>query len=79
MGDSKLEIKVKALQLSTEGILKLLGGTSDDRLRFWEIVKGITTPRDQLVVSNQITKLQTSFKQAQASLQTLQKKAQKKR
>lgn len=73
----KLEPKVKSLQLSTEGLLKLLGGTADERERFWEILKGITTPRDQLLVTKQISELQVSLKQAQAGLKGLQKQANK--
>ena len=45
--------KVRALQLSFEGLLKL---HKTDPERFWEILKGITTPRETeiatLVVDN---------------------------
>lgn len=39
-----LEREIEALQLNMEGLLKLLGGTEDDRERFFEIMKGLTTP-----------------------------------
>jgi hypothetical protein len=42
----KLQGEVRELELSIEGLLKLLGGTPDQRERFWEILKGITTPAE---------------------------------
>jgi hypothetical protein len=39
-----LDERVEALELNIEGLLKLLGDGRDDRERFWEILKGITTP-----------------------------------
>jgi hypothetical protein len=42
--DAKLKTKVIALQKNAAAVLQLLGGDDDDRLRFWEIMKGITTP-----------------------------------
>jgi hypothetical protein len=41
-----------------ESLIKLLGGTPDDRLRFWEIVKGITTPAQFRAVTKQLEKVQ---------------------
>jgi len=41
-----LDKEIHATELSIEALLKLLGGTSDQRLRFWEIFKGITTPAE---------------------------------
>jgi len=35
-------------------LLKLLGGSPDDRLRFWEILKGITTPAVQRLLEAQL-------------------------
>ncbi len=77
MGVTTLAPKVKALQLNTEGLLKLLGGTENDRIRYWEILKGLTTPRDQLVVIEQIAKLQTSLKEAQAGAKAIQQSMKK--
>lgn len=39
-----LEREIHALELNLEGLLKLLGGTEDERERFIEIIKGLTTP-----------------------------------
>ena len=57
-------LKVSAAQRNLESLLKLLGGTADDRLRFWEIVKGITTPAQFKVASRQLTKLEAQVGQA---------------
>ena len=52
-------LKVSAVQRDIESLLKLLGGTSDERLRFWEIVKGITTPAQFRLATKQLDKIQT--------------------
>jgi hypothetical protein len=49
-----LKVKVDSLARNTESLFKLLGGNQDDRLRFWEILKGITTPAVQRLVEAQI-------------------------
>jgi hypothetical protein len=74
---SKLKSKVQALQLNTEGLLKLLGGGSDDRLRFWEILKGITTPAEYRLVAHQLDAMQNLVKQVQASAKTIEQTAAK--
>ena len=52
-------LKVSAVQRDLESLLKLLGGTPDERLRFWEIVKGITTPAQFRLATKQLDKIQT--------------------
>jgi hypothetical protein len=47
-------LETRALALSVEGLLKLLGGTSEERLRFFEIWKGITTPAEFQLANQQI-------------------------
>ena len=74
---SKLKSKVQALQLNTEGLLKLLGGGSDDRLRFWEILKGITTPAEYRLVAHQLDSMQGLVKQVQASAKAIEQTAAK--
>lgn len=64
-------IKTAAAQRSFESLLKLLGGTADDRLRFWEILKGITTPAQFKAVTNQLTKMQKQLDAAQDLAKTL--------
>jgi hypothetical protein len=69
----KLKAKVEALQLNTEGLLRLLG--SRDRLRFWEILKGITTPVEIRLVDQQLDALTAIVSQVQASTKGLEKTA----
>ena len=71
------KVNVRALQLNVEGLFKLLGGTADDRLRFWEILKGITTPREAILVNAQIDSMAATVKQLQLDAKTLQNEAQK--
>jgi hypothetical protein len=71
----KLKAKVEALQLNTAGLLKLLGGGDDDRLRFWEILKGITTPVELRLVDSQLDAMTSIVTQIQASAKALEKTA----
>lgn len=68
-------IKTAAAQRSFESLLKLLGGTAEDRLRFWEILKGITTPAQFKAATNQLTKLQSQLAGAQNLAKTLKTSA----
>lgn len=69
----KLRAKVQALQLNTEGLLKLLG--SSDRLRFWEILKGITTPVELRLVENQIDVMTALVSQVQTAAKGIERNA----
>lgn len=63
--------RVRALQLNVEGLFRLLGGTPDERLRFWEIFKGITTPIETRLVSSQLDLLQDLVNQVQTGAKAL--------
>src|SRR6476660_1825558 len=53
---TKLKGKVEALQLSTEGLFKLLGSNDPEKkLDFWEKLKGITSRADLLLVEHELT------------------------
>ena len=67
--------KVDALQRDAASLLKLLGGSSDDRLRFWEIFKGITTPIEIALIDQQIGAVTAQVNQAAAAVKQLQKTA----
>ena len=67
--------KVTALQRNAAGLFKLLGGDSDDRLRFWEIFKGITTPAEIRLIDQQLTTATDLVDQVSASIKALQKTA----
>lgn len=71
----KLKPKVQALQRDTAALLKLLGGDDDDRLRFWEILKGITTPVQLRLVEQNIDVMQNLVAQVQLSAKGLEKSA----
>ncbi len=75
--DEKLKAKVQALQLNTAGLLKLLG--EKDRLRFFEILKGITTPAEFRLVSAQLDALNASAKELAKGLKSLEATAPKMR
>jgi hypothetical protein len=68
--------KIRALQLNLEGLFKLLGGSADDRLRFWEIVKGITTPVEIRLINAQLDALAAQAKAVQTGAKALQSSAQ---
>jgi hypothetical protein len=69
--------KVIALQRNAASLLKLLGGTADERLRFWEIFKGITTPVEVALIDQQIGAVSAQVSQATAAVKQLQKTAAK--
>ena len=68
--------KTKALQLNLEGLIKLLGGTPEDRLRFWEIFKGVTTPREDKLINGQIDAMAVVIKQVELGAKNLKNTAQ---
>jgi hypothetical protein len=70
-------LKVRAVQRDLESLLKLLGGSAEDRLRFWEIVKGITTPAQFKVASKQLDKFQAQVGQARGIAKSLKATAAK--
>ena len=63
--------KIEALQLSMEGLLKLLGGNAADREKFWEKVKGITTPQEMRLVENLLDNAHQQVTQAETATKTL--------
>jgi len=79
MGDEekRLKIKITRLQKDTAGLLKLLGGTDEDRLRFWEIIKGITTPAVFRLVEMQVDVAQVQLDMTMKGLAMLEKNAKK--
>jgi hypothetical protein len=68
--------RIRALQLNFEGLFKLLGGTADDRQRFFEILKGITTPIEIRLINAQVDALSVQAKALQTSTKALQATAQ---
>lgn len=70
-----LKPKVVALQRDLASLLKLLGGDADDRLRFWEILKGITKPAELELASHQLDVMQGMVKQLAANTKMMEKTA----
>ena len=66
----KVRRQLAALQMNTKGLLELLGGDDDDRLRFWEIEKGITTPVEYRLVADLLTNLNAQLTEVQRSAET---------
>ncbi len=62
MGNGHLKAKVDALALDVEGLLKLLGGTPEQRERYWEILKGITSRAWLNVVEAEVGAAQANVK-----------------
>jgi hypothetical protein len=71
MSNGKLQVQVNAVQQDFESLLKLLGGTPDQRLRFWEILKGITTPQVVALLEADLIHLSSNVKSTTNLLKTL--------
>jgi len=65
------DLKTKALQLNIEGLFRLLGGTASERVRFWEIRKGITTPIEFAVLNQQLDSMAVLVKQIEIGTKAL--------
>jgi hypothetical protein len=61
--------KVRALQLSFEGLLKL---HETDPERFWEILKGITTPRESEIATLVVDNMTNALKGVESGMRQLQ-------
>ena len=72
-----MPVNPRALQLNLEGLFKLLGGSADDKERFWERIKGITTPREAVLVNAQLNSLAATVKQVTVDAKALQGAARK--
>lgn len=68
--------KVRALQLNLAGLLKLAGGSSDDKQRFLEMIIGITTPIEIRLINAQIDAMSAHAKAVQDGAKALQATAQ---
>jgi hypothetical protein len=68
--------KIKALQLNTEGLFRLLGGSADDREEFWGKIIGITTPVEVRLINAQVDALAAQAKSFGAAAKALQSTSQ---
>jgi hypothetical protein len=75
MSNGNLKARVHAVQLDVEGLLKLLGGTAEDRERFFEIILGITSIAVFRLVESDLENISATVKATTNSLKTLQTNA----
>ncbi|HKG61208.1 MAG TPA: hypothetical protein VKB05_15720 [Pyrinomonadaceae bacterium] len=68
--------KVRALQLNLEGLLRLLGGSADDKQKFLETILGITTRMEVKLINAQVDALSAHTKAVQSAAKALQSTAQ---
>ena len=71
----KLDPEVVKLELSVNSLLKLLGGSAAQRERFWEIVKGITTPAEYRLAKSGLVAAERELTTVNESLAALKKAA----
>jgi len=72
LNSDDLKHRVDALQLNVAGLFKLLGSKDpDDRLRFWEILKGITTPAEFALIDHELTAMNALVTHAEASVKNV--------
>lgn len=70
-----LEARVIKLQCNTAALLSLLGGDDDDKLRYWEILKGITSPAEFRLVVQGIDTMQAQLDQIEITARGIEKAA----
>lgn len=75
MGIKPLEVHVKAVANELESILKLLGGTEEERWRAIEALTGITSRAVVTIVGTQLDAVAQSLKTVNVSLKALTKNA----
>jgi hypothetical protein len=59
-----LDKRIESVEISIEQLLKLLGGTPEQRERFWEILKGITTPVQNRLSDGALAAVHSELKSA---------------
>ena len=75
MSNGNLQVQVKAVQMDIEGLLKLLGGTPEQREKFWEIVKGITSRQVVTILEANLAHMSSSLQATANSLKTIETNA----
>jgi hypothetical protein len=70
MGD--FDKNIHAFELNLEALLKLLGGTADERERYWGVVKGITTPAEFRLTESALHAAASQVKVVQGTLEAAQ-------
>jgi hypothetical protein len=68
---SVLQKETRAVELNFEALLKLLGGTPEQRERFWEHFKGITTPAENRLVESSLVAVEHQMQNLHMNLASL--------
>jgi hypothetical protein len=68
---SVLEKEIHGVELGFDSLLKLLGGTPEQRERFWERFKGITTPAEAQLVESSLVAVEHQFNSLRINLQAI--------
>src|SRR4051812_2576808 len=71
MSNIDLKRYADAVQLDLAHLLQLLGGTEEDRERYFENVRGITSRGEYILASSQLKAVGTSIKQVTEHLTAL--------
>jgi hypothetical protein len=72
---ARLDPDVERVERSVGGLLQLLGGTPDERERFWEILKGITTPAEFRLAKSSLVVAERELTTVKDSLETMKEAA----
>jgi hypothetical protein len=72
---ARLDPDVERVERSVSGLLKLLGGTPDERERFWEILKGITTQAEFRLAKSSLVVAERELTTVKDSLETMKEAA----
>ena len=68
-----IDSQITALQYNVGALYSLLGGSSEERQRFFEIHKGITTPAVFERLAKELEQINDQVVQTQASVQSVLK------
>jgi|KBSSwiStaDraftv2_1062776.scaffolds.fasta_scaffold27048_2 replicative superfamily II helicase len=68
---SPIPYKALELQLNAGALLSLLGGSEEDRWRFWEIFKGITSRATFEILNKELEVAAEQVSKAQDSVRTV--------
>ena len=72
---ARLDPAIRRAELSVQSLFGLLGGTSVERQRFWEIVRGITTPAEYRLANGAIRSIASQLDAVSANLKEIEKAA----
>ena len=72
---ARLDRDVERLETSMNSLLKLLGGNATERARYFEILKGITTPAEYRLAKSGLVSAERDLTTVKNSLTAMKKAA----